>query len=65
MDRNKNPIIMERYCPKVDANVVIMKNIVKNDGSYKCISHTECQDRESCHTFIAGTKDTARDKQTG
>ena len=54
MEHNRNPIIMERYCPKVDSNVVIMKNIVKNDGSYKCISHTECENRNNCGDFING-----------
>ena len=63
MDRN-SPIIMERYCSKVDANVVIMKNIVKNDGSYKCISHTECADREKCTAFPAG-KEKQEKKQIG
>lgn len=52
MEKNKTSIIMERYCPVVDANVVIMKNIVKNDGSYRCISHTSCEGHEDCRAFI-------------
>ena len=64
MERNRNPIIMERYCSKVDSNVVIMKNIVKNDGSYKCISHTECSDKDNCKAF-ASTQDKLRNTQTG
>ncbi len=51
METVKNGIIMERYCPKVDGNVVIMKNMVKNDGSYQCISHTNCGDKENCVTL--------------
>lgn len=51
MENAKNGIIMERYCPKVDGNVVIMKNMVKNDGSYQCISHTNCGDKENCVTL--------------
>ncbi len=57
MDSRKNSIIMERYCSKVDANVVIMKNMVKNDGSYQCISHTNCGDKESCATLRKKSKE--------
>ena len=64
MEHSKNPIIMERYCSKVDSNVVIMKNIVKNDGSYKCISHTDCTERDNCKAF-AITKDKLSNSQTG
>lgn len=57
METRKNGIIMERYCSKVDANVVIMKNMVKNDGSYQCISHTNCGDKESCSTLCKKEKE--------
>lgn len=52
MDKSKTSVIMERYCPVVDTNVVIMKNLVKNDGSYRCISHTDCAGREECRAFL-------------
>ncbi len=64
MEHSKSPIIMERYCSKVDCNVVIMKNIVKNDGSYKCISHTDCSEKNTCKAFST-TKDKLRNTQTG
>ena len=53
MDKNKNGIIMERYCPVVDSNIVVMKDMVKNDGSYRCISHTNCLDKENCRAFLS------------
>ena len=59
MERNKSPIIFERYCPVVDANVVIMKNIVQNDGSCRCISHIECSEREKCDAFSPAKDNTA------
>lgn len=51
MNKRKKGVIMERYCPIVDSNVVILKNMVKNDGSYQCISHTHCGNRERCPTL--------------
>ena len=51
MDKRKNSVIMERYCPKVNSNVVILKNMVKNDGTYECISHANCGNRANCPTL--------------
>lgn len=60
MERKTSPVIMERYCPVVDGNVVIMKNIVKNDGSYKCISHTDCTEKDTCRVYPVNDRDCAQ-----
>ena len=37
--------ILQRYCPHIDDNVVVIKKLNKNPDEYECMSSHLCKDK--------------------